>query len=79
MFIAHQVNPTKSNLQFLKQIGVDHVISSGPSMNSEGCWGYDDILKLKAFIESAGLSLAGLNNVIGTPGLGESNRGTNNH
>ncbi|MDP6041544.1 MAG: mannonate dehydratase [Candidatus Latescibacteria bacterium] len=69
MYIAHQITPTDTNLKFLKQIGVEHVISSGPNLNDEGCWAYEDIVQLKSGIESAGLQLVGLNNIIGTPGL----------
>lgn len=69
MYIAHQITPTDTNLKFLKQIGIEHIISSGPELNEAGCWAYEDLVQLKSGIESAGLQLVGLNNIIGNPGL----------
>ena len=69
MYIAHQIVPTEDNLSFLKQIGVERVISAGPVLNADGCWALEDLLAIKDQIESAGLELVGLNNIIGTPGL----------
>lgn len=75
MYIAHQVNPTNTNLQFLKQIGVEHVITPGPELDDQGCWAYDDLVALKKEIQDAGLELVGLNNIIGNPGLRKGGRG----
>ena len=69
MYIAHQVNPTDTNLQFLKQIGVEHAIVPGPELNEEGFWTLEDLAGLKNQIERAGLQLVGLNNIIGNPGI----------
>lgn len=75
MYIAHQITPTDTNLKFLKQIGVEHIICSGPNLNEDGYWTYDGLVQLKNKIESAGLQLVGLNNIIGNPGLRNSGKG----
>jgi mannonate dehydratase len=69
MFIAHQIQVTDDNLTFLKQIGVEHVIASGPDVNEDGIWAYEDLVHIKSHVESAGLHLVGMNNIIGNPGI----------
>lgn len=69
MYIAHQITPTEQTLNFLRQIGVNHVISSGPPVNEEGIWAYEDLVRLKNQVAAAGLTVVGMNNIIGNPGL----------
>ena len=54
---------TEENLQYAKQLGVTHVIIHGPRFGEQGVLEFIELLRVRNFIESHGLEVAGIENL----------------
>ncbi|MCG9478663.1 MAG: mannonate dehydratase [Actinomycetia bacterium] len=61
--ILKQGRLNHDNLSFARQLGVDSIIAWMPLGVGDGFWEFDDLLKLRKFIESYGLKLAAIENL----------------
>jgi|YNPNPStandDraft_1061719.scaffolds.fasta_scaffold15636_3 mannonate dehydratase len=50
-------------LAFVKQLGVDHIIVHTPELRGDGFWEFEDLVRLRTRAESAGLTLAAIENI----------------
>lgn len=64
-----QLSMSEPNLGLMSALGVEQVVASGPAVNEDGIWALEDLAQIKSRVESAGLQLAGMNNIIGNPGI----------
>jgi len=46
---------TGENLRFARQLGVTHIVIHGPRLGENGIFEFDQLLRLRKFIESQGL------------------------
>lgn len=53
----------ESNLKFAKQIGADSIVAWMPLPYKEGYWSFEDLLNLRKFVESYGLSFEAIENL----------------
>jgi mannonate dehydratase len=54
---------TEENLRFAKQLGVTHIVVHGPRLGESGTLEFDQLLRLRKFIESQGLEAVAIENL----------------